>query len=39
MGKARQSWSAASYVHAYSTLRGDVAPGVFPRLEPTTLQG
>jgi glycogen debranching enzyme len=38
MGKARQAWSAASYVHAYTALRGDVTPGVFPPLDPATLR-
>ncbi len=37
MGKAHQAWSAASYVHAYSTLHRDVEPKVFPPLDPETL--
>ena len=34
MGKAEQAWSAASYVHAYLSLYGDVPAEVFPPLKP-----
>lgn len=38
MGKAHQAWSAASYIHAYSTLHSDVAPDMFPALDPAALR-
>jgi glycogen debranching enzyme len=37
MGKAHQAWSAASYVHAYSTLRAGAEPRVFAALDPAAL--
>ncbi len=38
MGKAHQAWSAASYVHAYSTLHREANPSVFPALDPSVLR-